>query len=249
MDLAGKVALVTGGGTGLGREISLQLAGRGCDVAVNYSRSADDAEATVRDIAALGRRAIAVQADVSQSDQVGAMVERVVGELGGLQILINNAGTTVFVAMHDLDGLSEADWDRVLDVNTKGSWLVSKAVAPHMKRAGGGRIVMTTSISGLRAGGSSMAYAVSKAGIQMLSRCLAIALAPEITVNTVAPGIMDTRWGLRWGQEALDRMAREAPLKRYPSLQDIAAAAVFLCENDSMTGQTIVVDAGRHMPL
>jgi 3-oxoacyl-[acyl-carrier protein] reductase len=85
--------------------------------------------------------------------------------------------------------------------------------------------------------------------MQMLSRCLALALAPEITVNTVAPGIMDTRWGERWGQEALDRMAREAPLKRYPTLQDIAAAAVFLCENDSMTGQTIVVDAGRHMPL
>jgi len=118
-----------------------------------------------------------------------------------------------------------------------------------MKRAGEGRIVFTTSISGLRAGGSSMAYAVSKAGIQMLSRCLAIALAPEITVNTVAPGIMDTRWGLKWGQEALDRMAREAPLKRYPSLHDIAAAAVFLVESDSMTGQTMVVDAGRHMPL
>ena len=249
MDLAGKVALVTGGGTGLGREISLQLAGRGCDVAVNYSRSEDEAAQTVKEIEALGRRAIAVQADVSQSDQVGRMVERVVAELGALQILINNAGTTVFVRMDDLEGLTEADWDRVLAVNTKGSWLVSKAAAPHMKRAGEGRIVMTTSISGLRAGGSSMAYAVSKAGIQMLSRCLALALAPEITVNTVAPGIMDTRWGLRWGQEALDRMAREAPLKRYPSLHDIAAAAVFLCQSDSMTGQTIVVDAGRHMPL
>jgi 3-oxoacyl-[acyl-carrier protein] reductase len=249
MDLAGKVALVTGGGTGLGREIALQLARKGCDVAVNYSRSEGEAAETARDIQALGRRAITVKADVSQSDQVGAMVQRVVDELGGLQILINNAGATVFVKMNDLEGLSEADWDRVLDVNTKGSWLVSKAAAPHMKRAGEGRIVMTTSISGLRAGGSSMAYAVSKAGMQMLSRCLAIALAPEITVNTVAPGIMVTRWGLLWGQEALDRMEREAPLKRHPTLQDIAAAAVFLCENDSMTGQTMVVDAGRHMPL
>jgi 3-oxoacyl-[acyl-carrier protein] reductase len=249
MNLAGKVALVTGGGTGLGREISLQLASKGCDVAVNYSRSEEDAAQTVKEIQALGRRSIAVQADVSQSDQVGRMVEQVVDQLGGLQVLINNAGTTVFVPMSDLEGLSEDDWDRVMDVNTKGSWLVSKAAAPHMKRAGEGRIVMTTSISGLRAGGSSMAYAVSKAGIQMLSRCLALALAPEITVNTVAPGIMDTRWGLKWGQEALDRMAREAPLKRYPSLSDIAAAAVFLVENDSMTGQTMVVDAGRHMPL
>jgi 3-oxoacyl-[acyl-carrier protein] reductase len=249
VNLTGKVALVTGGGTGLGREISLQLARKGADVAVNYSRSEDDAAQTVKDIQALGRRAIAVQADVSKSAEVDRMIKRVVDELGSLQVLINNAGTTVFVPMNDLEGISEDDWDRVMAVNTKGCWLCSKAAAPHMKKAGEGRIVMTTSISGLRAGGSSMAYAVSKAGIQMLSRCLALALAPEITVNTVAPGIMDTRWGLRWGQEALDRMAREAPLKRYPTLEDIAAAAVFLCENDSMTGQTMVVDAGRHMPL
>ena len=249
MQLAGKVALVTGGGTGLGREIALQLARKGADVAVNYSRSSADADKTAADIRELGRRSLAVQADVSDSRQVSAMVDRVANELGGLQVLVNNAGTTVFVAMNDLDGLAEEDWDRIMAVNTKGAWLCSRAAVPHMKRAGEGRIVMTTSISGLRPGGSSMAYAVSKAGIQMLSRCLATALAPEITVNTVAPGILDTRWGARWGQEALDRMAREAPLKRYPSLHDVAAAAVFLCESDSMTGQTMVVDAGRLMPL
>lgn len=249
MDLAGKVALVTGGGTGLGREISLQLAKKGADVAVNYSRSEGDAAQTVADVRALGRRAIAIQADVSRSNEVNAMVERVVDELGSLQVLINNAGTTVFVPMGDLEGLTEENWDRVLDVNTKGCWLCSKAAAPHMRRAGGGRIVMTTSISGLRAGGSSMAYAVSKAGIQMLSRCLAIGLAPDITVNTIAPGLMETRWGDRWGKEHLDRMAQEAPLKKHPSLHDIAAAALLLVESDSITGQTIVVDAGRHMPL
>jgi len=249
LDLAGKVALVTGGGTGLGREISLQLAGRGVDVAVNYSRSVADAEATVAEIRALGRRSIAVQADVADARQIDAMVSRVVGDLGSLQILVNNAGTTVFVPFKDLQGITEADWDRLQDVNVKGSWLCARAAAPHMRRAGGGRIVLTTSISGLRAGGSSIAYAVSKAGMQMLSRCLALALAPDITVNTVAPGIMDTRWGARWGQEALDRMAREAPLGRYPSLHDIAAGVVFLCENDSMTGQTLVIDAGRHMPI
>ena len=249
MDLKGKVALVTGGGTGLGKEIALQLADKGCDVAVNYSRSADEANETVGELKKKGVKAIAVQADVSKKADVDAMVETVVRELGALQVLISNAGTTVFVQMSDLEGISEEDWDRVMDVNVKGSWLCAKAAAPHMKEAGEGRIVLTTSISGLRAGGSSMVYAVSKAGMQMLSRCLALALAPDVTVNTVAPGIMDTRWGLRWGQEALDRMAREAPLKRYPSLKDIAAGAVFLCENDSMTGQTLVIDAGRHMPL
>lgn len=249
MDLKGKVALVTGGGTGLGKEIALQLADKGCHVAVNYSRSADEANETVGELKQKGVKAIAVQGDVSKKADVDAMVATVVRELGALQVLISNAGTTVFVPMADLEGISEDDWDRVMDVNVKGSWLCAKAAAPHMKTAGEGRIVLTTSISGLRAGGSSMVYAVSKAGMQMLSRCLALALAPEVTVNTVAPGIMDTRWGLRWGQEALDRMAREAPLKRYPSLKDIAAGAIFLCENDSMTGQTLVIDAGRHMPL
>lgn len=249
MQLEGKVALVTGGGTGLGREISLQLARRGVDVAVNYSRSQDDAQQTVRDIQSLGRRAIAVRADVSRSDEVKAMVDQVVEQLGPLQILINNAGMTVFVPMSDLDGMKEEDWDRILAVNTKGAWLCTKAAAPHMKEAGAGRVVLITSISGIRAGGSCMAYAVSKAGEQMLSRCLALALAPEITVNTVAPGIMDTRWGRQWGDEALQRMAKEAPLQRYPSLEDIAAGAVFLCESDSMTGQTLVIDAGRLMPI
>ena len=249
MDLAGKVALVTGGGTGLGREIALQLAAKGVDIAVNYSRSVADADQTVADVKKLGRRAIAIQADVSIAADVKAMIDTTVRELGSLQILINNAGTTVFVPMNDLDGLSEEDWDRIQDVNTKGPWLCTKAAAPHMRGAGEGRVVLTTSISGLRAGGSCMAYAVSKAGEQMLSRCLAIALGPQIAVNTVAPGIMDTRWGLKWGQEALDRMAADSTLKRYPSLKDIAAGAVFLCETDSMTGQTLVIDAGRHMPL
>jgi 3-oxoacyl-[acyl-carrier protein] reductase len=249
MNLTDKVALVTGGGTGLGKEIALQLAAKGCHVAVNYSRSKDDAEGTVREIEAAGGRALPVRADVSQSDQVQAMIDGVVAGLGSLQILINNAGMTAFVPFQDLDGLKEEDWDRIQAVNTKGMWLCSKAAAPHMKKAGGGRIVSTTSVSGVRAGGSSIAYAVSKAGMQMLSRCLAIALAPDITVNTIAPGLMETRWSAGWGPEALERMANEAPLKRHPTLKDIAAGAVFLCENDSMTGQTLVIDSGRLMPI
>ena len=249
MNLTDKVALVTGGGTGLGKEVALQLAARGCHVAVNYSRSESDAAETVREVQALGRKAIAVKADVSSSAEVTAMVDRVVTELGGLQVLVNNAGMTVFVPFPDLEGLKEDDWNRIQAVNTKGMWLCSKAAAPHMKKAGGGRIVSTTSVSGVRAGGSSIAYAVSKAGMQMLSRCLAIALAPDITVNTVAPGLMETRWSAGWGPEALERMANEAPLKRHPTLKDIAAGVVFLCENDSMTGQTLVIDSGRLMPI
>jgi 3-oxoacyl-[acyl-carrier protein] reductase len=249
MNLTDKVALVTGGGTGLGKEVALQLAAKGCHVAVNYSRSEKDAKETAGEVEAAGVKAITVKADVSKSAEVTAMVDRVVSELGGLQILINNAGMTVFVPFQDLEGLKEEDWDRIQDVNTKGMWLCSKAAAPHMKKAGAGRIVSTTSVSGVRAGGSSMAYAVSKAGMQMLSRCLAIALAPDITVNTVAPGLMETRWSAGWGPEALERMANEAPLKHHPTLRDIAAGVLFLCENDSMTGQTLVIDSGRLMPI
>jgi 3-oxoacyl-[acyl-carrier protein] reductase len=249
MDLNGKVALVTGGGTGLGREISLQLAHQGMDIAVNYSRSEADAEQTVHDIKELGRRAIAVRADVSVDSQVKEMAQRVESELGRIDVLVNNAGYTVFVPFPDLDKMEESEWDRILDVNTKGPFLCSRAVAPAMQRQGAGRIINVTSISGLRAGGSSIAYAVSKAGEQMLARCLALALAPTITVNTIAPGIMDTRWGRLWGDEAIERMAADSPLKRVPGLDDIAAAAVFLAKNGSMTRQTIVIDAGRHMPL
>jgi len=131
-------------------------------------------------------------------------------------------------------------------VNVRGPWLCSRAVAPIMKRQGEGRIVMTTSVSGLRAGGSSLPYTVSKAAETQLVRGLAMALAPEITVNAIAPGLIDTRWGRAWGNQAFDDAIKAAPLKRLPTLDDCAAAVLMMVKNDSMTGQSIVVDAGRH---
>jgi 3-oxoacyl-[acyl-carrier protein] reductase len=243
-DLTGQVALVTGGGTGLGRAISLALAAAGVDVAVNFSRSSDDAEATAADIRGAGRKALAIQADVSDDSQVRAMVDRVAGELGRLDVLINNAGMTVFVPFPDLESMTESDWDRIMAVNTKAPWLCARACAPVMRRTGGGQVVNITSVSGLRPGGSCLAYSVSKGATEMLTKALAIALAPDIAVNSIAPGLMDTRWGRLWGDAHFERQAAGNLLGRIPSLEDIADTAVFLARNRSITGRTLIVDGG-----
>lgn len=247
MDLKDKVALVTGGGTGLGRVICLNLAREGMNVAVTYSRSEKEAGETVAELRALGARAMAIRSDVSKANEVKEMVDRTVAEFGRIDVLINNAGATVFAPFADLEAISEADWDHVMAVNVKGPWLAAKAVAPMMKRQGGGKIIQTTSISGLRAGGSSLAYTVSKAAETQLTHALAMALAPEITVNALAPGLIDTRWGRAWGDAAVNAAIEAAPLKRLPTLEDCAAAVIYLLKNDSVTGQSLVVDGGRYM--
>lgn len=246
MELRGKTALITGGGTGLGREYTLVLAKEGMNVAINYTRSEAEANDTANEARKHGVKAITVRADVSKADEVQQMVDRVVGEFGSLDVLINNAGYTVFVPFEDLNGISEADWDKVMAVNVRGPWLCSKAVAPIMKKQGAGRIVMTTSVSGLRAGGSCLAYSVSKAAETQLTRGLAMALAPEIEVNAVAPGLIDTRWGRAWGDQAIQNAEQQSPLKHLPTLEDCARAMLLLLKTDSMTGQSIVVDSGRY---
>jgi 3-oxoacyl-[acyl-carrier protein] reductase len=243
-DLSGKVALVTGGGTGLGRAISLALADEGMDVAINYARSLDDAEATATDVRAKGRRALVIAADVADDGQVRAMAQRVGDELGRLDLLVNNAGMTVFVPFPDLDGMLDDDWDRIMAVNTKGPWLCARACVPIMRRTGGGSIINITSVSGVRAGGSCVAYCVSKGATEMLTRALAQALSPDIAVNSIAPGLMDTRWGRLWGDEHFERQAKGNLLGRIPSLEDIAATAVYLAQNASVTGRTHIVDGG-----
>jgi 3-oxoacyl-[acyl-carrier protein] reductase len=247
MELQGKVALVTGGGTGLGKEISLQLAREGADVALAYTRSVADAEATVAEIRGLGRRAVAYKADVSQAAEVDALIASVLRDLGALDVLINNAGTTQFIDFKDLAGVTEEAWDRIMDVNVKGCFLVSRASASALRKSGAGKIVNITSVSAIKAGGSSIPYSVSKAAETMLTKCLAMALAPEISVNAVAPGLMDTRWGRLWGDEAFARSEKAAPLGHIATLEDITAAVLLLVKNDSMTGQSIVVDGGWYM--
>ena len=245
MKLKDKVALVTGGGTGMGRAISLLFAQEGAAIAVNYSRSESDANETVSEIKKLGVSAIAVKADVSVDAEVRAMVDKVVKELGGLDILINNAGATRFVDHADLDGLTDEDWDSALGVNVKGTFFCCRAAAPHLMKSGNGVIINNSSIAGLDGSGSSIAYSASKAGTISITKSLAKSLAPKIRVNAIAPGFIDTRWTEAWADF---RKSHEdaTPLKRIGYPKDIAEVALFLtADSGFVTGQTIVVDGGK----
>jgi len=236
-----RVALVTGGGTGIGRAIALALAGSGAAVAVNYSRSRADAEQTAAEIRARGGSAVALQADISRQHEAEAMVARVVRDLGRLDILVNNAATTTFVDHRDLDGVTEEVWDRILAVNVKGTFFVSRAAAKVMTE---GRIINIGSVAGVNGSGSSIAYAASKAAVHTMTRSLARALAPRITANTIAPGLIETRWHV--GREAQSAARVPGfPAKRIGRPEDIAHIALALATADNfITGQLILVDGG-----
>jgi 3-oxoacyl-[acyl-carrier protein] reductase len=240
--LDGKAALVTGGGTGIGRAASIALAAEGAAVAVNYSRSRGDAEETAAEIASRGRRAITVACDVSDDRAVTDMIARVTRDLGRLDILVNNAGTTQFIEHRNLDALTAEVWDRILAVNVKGTFYCCRAAARAMRD--GGRIINIGSVAGIRGNGSSIAYAASKAAIHTMTLSLARALAPSITVNAIAPGLIETRWHA--GHDA-DNAARAArfPAKRIGRPEDIAQMAVaFAAADNFLTGQVLVIDGG-----
>jgi 3-oxoacyl-[acyl-carrier protein] reductase len=248
MDLSGKIALVTGGGTGVGRAVVLQLAGLGVAVAVNYSKSKDDAEATAKEARDLGVRALAFQADVSDEAQVKSMVGEVKRQLGPVEILVNNAALTRFTDLADLYALSPQQWERTFAVNVNGAFYCTRGVVPMMKSQGWGRIVNISSVAAFTGRGSSIAYCASKAALLSLTRSLARVLGPEITVNAVAPGLIDTRWiaGLERVDEIREAYVKETSLHRVLTPDDVGEVAISLIANMNLvTGQTIVVDAGR----
>lgn len=243
---AQQVALVTGGGTGIGEATCLMFAEEGAAVAVNYSRSKTEAEAVVAKIESSGGRAVAVQADVSDNGQVCAMVDEVMATFGRLDIVVNNGGTTERVQYTDLDGMTEQAWDRIMAVNAKGTFLCSRAAIKVMKEQGSGQIINTTSISAYTGQGSCIAYSASKAAIINITRALAISQAPQIRVNAVAPGVVETRW--IEGMEEFTEPHREAtPMKRLATPEDVALAIFGLAVNEFITGKTLVVDGGRSL--
>jgi 3-oxoacyl-[acyl-carrier protein] reductase len=252
MDLTGRVAIVTGGGTGIGRAVSLRLAKAGAKaVIVNYSRSEKDAQATAAELVLLGADAMVHKADVSDDSAVRAMVAAVTDRYGRLDVLINNAGTTQFIAHPDLEGLTDEVWNDILGVNLKGTFYCCRAAAPELRKTGGA-IVNVASIAAHRATGSSIVYAVSKAGVLQLTRALAVALAPEVRVNSVSPGLVSTRWfRQRFGEDAAvaqeESLAGTTPLGAIAQPDHIAQAVMAFVENDMVTGQDIVVDGGKNI--
>lgn len=252
MQLGGAVAIVTGGGTGIGRAVSESLARAGARaVVVNYSRSRDDAEATAKALGELGCEGVPHGASVADEPAVLAMVADTVSRFGRLDVLVNNAGTTRFIAHADLDALTEDVWRDVIDVNLKGTFYCSRAAAPALKQARGA-IVNVASIAGSRAAGSSIVYGVSKAAVLQLTRNLAIALAPEVRVNAVAPGLVATRWfRTPFGEEAAasqeERVASSTPLAQVATAEHVAQAVMGFLGSDLVTGETVIVDGGRHI--
>ncbi len=242
-----RAALVTGSAPGIGRACAIQLAERGLDIAVNYSKSESEAQETAAEVRKRGRRALVCRCDVSDDAAARAMVGRCAEELGGLDVLVNNAGFTRFIKHTDLEALTETIWDRTLAVNLKAAFFCSRAAIPLMQARGGGSIVNVASAAGVRGSGSSIAYAAAKGGMITMTKSLAAAFAPAIRVNVVCPGPVDTRW-MAPVPDAMAAAVAITPLKRASTADDIAAAVVFLALDAAMmTGQCLVVDGGRTM--
>lgn len=247
MDLKGAVALVTGGNGGLGQRICHALAREGASLAVMYAQSRDQAESVARDLAARHQIAVkAFQCDITSDTDVSRLVGDVRAHFGRLDILVNDAAFNKAIPFQDLDSLTMEVWDKILAVNLTGPMRLSKAVAPLMKAGGRGRIVNISSVAGLGPTGSSIAYAVSKAGLNHLTKCMAVALAPEVLVNCVAPGLLEgTRATSNLRAEQIERASSQSLLRRAADKDDCADMVVTMCRTETMTGQTVVIDAGR----
>jgi 3-oxoacyl-[acyl-carrier protein] reductase len=247
LPLAGHVALVTGSSRGIGRATALRLAQMGADIAVNYRSDANGARAVVAEIEALGRRAIATQADVSQEADVTRMGQEIESALGPITILINNAGTT-----NDqlLLRMSAEQFDSVIATNLRSAFLCSKMAMRAMMKARWGRIVNVSSISGLTGQIGQANYAASKAGLIALTKSIAREVGSRnITANAVAPGFVPTELTSVVGDEWRDHYLKLTPLGRFGTAEEVAATIAFLCSPEAgfITGQTIAIDGGISM--
>jgi 3-oxoacyl-[acyl-carrier protein] reductase len=247
MELRGSVALVTGGNGGLGQRICHALAREGVHVAVMYAQSRDQAEGVARELTTSYQvNAAAFACDITDSAAVDKLIGDVTKRFDRLDILINDAAYNKAIPFTDLDNLTIEEWDKIIAVNLTGPMRMTKAVAPVMKAQGRGRVVNIASVAGLGPQGSSIAYAVSKAGLIHLTKCMAVAMAPETLVNCVAPGLLEgTRATANLLPEMIQRSASSSLLKKAADKDDCADMVVTMCRTETMTGQTIVIDSGR----
>lgn len=247
MKLAGKSVLITGASRGIGREIALEMARQGADVAVNYSGSEAKANETVDEIKALGQDAFAIQCDVSNSESVSNMVKETIDRFGKLDILVNNAGIT---KDNLLMRMKEQEWDDVININLKGVFLCTKAVTRQMMKQRQGRIINIASIVGVSGNAGQANYVAAKSGVIGLTKTTAKELSSRnITVNAVAPGFITTDMTDKLSEEVKAEMLKQIPLARFGEPKDIANVTVFLASDESsyMTGQTLHVDGGMVM--
>lgn len=249
-NLTGKTALVTGGGSGIGLEAARIMAEGGAKVAINYLPSDTRGEAALAEFKKAGLDVIGAPGDVGNAEDASRMVLKAIEELGHLDLLINNAGTpgrSTPVPISDLDQITEELWANLLNVNLMGVFRCAKAAAPALK-ASKGAIVNTASIAGFGAIASTPAYSASKAGVINLTKNLAHALAPEVRVNAVAPGVVDSSWIMEWSEERHNAVLANTPLKRVCTTKDVAELMIFLGFAGSMiTGQTVSIDGGVYI--
>ena len=239
LPLEGQTALITGAARRIGRSVALRLAAEGADIAVHYRSSKEGAEQTAKEISTHGRKVEIIQGDVTRGEDVRRIFAETEAKFGRLDILVNNAGVFFHAPFNKL---TEAQWDRALNTNLKSQFLCAQAAAPLLKKNGRGVIVNFSSLGGLLAWPGYVHYCVSKAGVIMLTRCLAKDLAPEIRVNAVAPGTISMPGDPpEWEADYI----RHAPLHRTGKPEDIAGAVFFLIQSEFVTGQVLVVDGGR----
>lgn len=238
-EFSGRVALVTGSTSGIGEATAKRLVALGAKVMLNSSTSISEGERLASELEGASYR----QADISSEDECKELVDATIETFGQLDVLVNNAGFTSVIPHADLEGVSEEIFRRIIDVNIFGTWYLSRAAVPELKKSGNGSIVNISSIAGLRPVGSSIPYSISKAGVNQMTQLMANVLGPEIRVNAVAPGLVETPWTESW-DTLHAAVAARSPMRRSATAEDCAEAVIGILRNTYQTGDIVVVDGG-----